>query len=55
MIVSIYETVVPKEVHALHHCAFFMFISEISSSNHLQKGEKLAKGVNKLVGKVSIN
>ena len=30
-------------------------ISLLSSSNHLQKGEKLAKGVNKLVGKVSIN
>ena len=25
------------------------------SSSHLQKGEKLAKGANKLVGKVSIN
>ena len=31
------------------------FISQLSTSNHLQKGEKLAKGLNKLEGKVSIN
>ena len=33
----------------------FIIISLLSTSNHLQKGEKLAKSVNKLVGKVSIS
>ena len=36
-------------------CFLLFFIGWLSFSNHLQKGEKLPKGVNKLVGKVSIN
>ena len=36
-------------------CFLFSFISQLLSSNHLQKIGKLAKGVNKLVAQVSIN
>ena len=34
---------------------FILYYSYLWTSNCLQKGKKLAKGVNKLVGKVTIN
>ena len=44
-----------KAHFSLCNGAFLSFISLLLSLNHLQKGDKLAKGVNKLLGKVLIN